>query len=93
MEADLMESLTLDGNAVAGFLEEIFGAEMTASPSQCASCGYAGYLGTLLVYLHAPGVVLRCPQCKGIVLRIVKTPRAVYLDARGVECIRITLRG
>jgi len=29
----------LDGNSAAGVLEEIFGEEMTASPTECDNCG------------------------------------------------------
>jgi len=37
--------LVLDANAAAGILQEIFGAEMTAAPTQCASCGNQGLVG------------------------------------------------
>jgi hypothetical protein len=79
----------LDGNAVAGLLEEVFGSEMTASPTTCAHCGRAGELGTLLAFVRAPGVVLRCPTCEQVMLRLVQTPDAIYLDARGTVYLRI----
>ncbi len=86
---DLNRSLVVDGNAVAGMLEEIFSMEMTASPTECAACGYEGEVGTLLAFIAAPGLVLRCPECKKAMLRIVTTPRAVYLDARGAAYLRL----
>jgi hypothetical protein len=79
----------LDGNAVAGLLEDIFGTEMTASPTICAHCGRSGELGTLLAFVRTPGVVLRCPGCEQVMLRIVETPEAIYLDARGTVYLRI----
>jgi hypothetical protein len=82
-------SFVLDANAVAGLLEDVFGTEMTASPTVCAHCGRAGELGSLAVYVHAPGKVLRCPACDGIMVRIVRTPEAMYLDARGAVYLRI----
>jgi hypothetical protein len=88
-EMDLNRSLVVDGNAVAGMLEELFSIEMTASPTECAACGYEGEVGTLLAFLAAPGLVLRCPNCDSVILRIVTTPRAVYLDARGAAFIRL----
>lgn len=86
---DLNRSLMLDGNVAAGVLYEIFAAEMTASPTQCANCGKEGEMGTLLAFVQAPGTVLRCPACEQVVLRIVETPDAIYLDARGAVYIRL----
>ncbi len=88
--SDMNRELMLDGNAVAGLLVEIFGTDMTAAPTECANCGAEGEMGRLLAFTQAPGIVLRCPACHGVVLRIVRTPGAVYLDARGAAylCIR-----
>ncbi|HEX5416075.1 MAG TPA: DUF6510 family protein, partial [Chloroflexota bacterium] len=80
IQADQDLALMLDGNAVAGLLDEIFGAEMTASPCACVQCGRESALATLLAFTQAPGVVLRCPACESVVLRIVQTPDAIYLD-------------
>ena len=85
-------ALVLDANAVAGLLDEIFGAEMTASPTACAHCGRAGEMGTLMAYVHAPGVVLRCPTCQEVMVRIVRTPGAIFLDARGAVYLRVSVR-
>jgi hypothetical protein len=79
----------LDGNAAAGLLSEIFAMEMTTSPTQCANCGKQGELGTLLTFMHAPGVVLRCPACENVLIRIVETPDSFYLDARGAVYVRL----
>jgi len=89
-EAEAIDgALTLDGNAVAGLLEEVFGWEMTAAPSQCASCGHVGECGTLLAFVGGPGTVLRCSVCKEVVVRIVRTERGTYLDARGAAFFRL----
>ena len=79
----------LDGNAAAGVLQEIFGREMTDSPTRCAACGREGAMGTLHLFNRAPGAVLRCPRCQAVMLRVVETTRAIYLDARGVSCLRL----
>ena len=92
MDADVNRALMLDGNAVAGAFQEIFAVEMTASPTECAHCGRAGELGTLLAFMQAPGVVLRCPACEQVMLRLVATPEAIYLDARGVVYLRLPRR-
>ena len=91
-QMDTVHELMLDGNAAAGVLQEIFAEEMTASPTECANCGHEGELGTLLAFMQSPGVVLRCPACENVVIRIVQTPNATYLDARGAVYLRLSRR-
>jgi hypothetical protein len=86
---DMNRELMLDANAVAGLLMEIFGTEMTAAPTECAHCGAEGAMGTLLAFTRAPGIVLRCPECENVVVRITETPDAYYLDARGAVYLRL----
>jgi hypothetical protein len=86
---DINRELMLDANATAGVLYEIFGVEMTASPTECANCGNESEMGTLLAFTQGPGIVLRCSTCENVVLRIVRTPEAVYLDARGAVFLRL----
>lgn len=86
---DLNRELMLDANATAGLLYEIFGTEMTASPTECAHCGNEGEIGGLLAFTQGPGIVLRCAACQSVILRIVKTPDAIYLDARGAVYLRL----
>ena len=87
--ADRNRELMLDGNAVAGLLRDVFSREMTPAPTQCASCGMKSELGALLTFTQAPGVVLRCPACEAVVLRLTATPGAIYLDARGAVYLRL----
>ena len=86
---DLNRELMLDANAAAGLFEEIFGAEMTATPTECAHCGAEGEVGTLLAFTRGPGIVLRCPECEQVMVRIVQTPEAYYIDARGAVYLRV----
>src|SRR6266511_4150071 len=51
----------------------------------------AGPVATLRVYRHAPGMVARCPGCDEVVLRLVRTPDAGWLDLRGAINLRIPL--
>lgn len=88
-QTDLNTLLMVDGNAVAGLLYELFATEMTVAPTCCAGCGREGEMGTLQVYMHGPGIVLRCPACQQVVLRIVRTPRMTYVDARGALYLSI----
>ncbi len=86
---DMNRELMLDGNAAAGIFYEIFGSEMTAVPAECAGCGNVADMGALLAFTQAPGLVLRCPACENVVLRIVQTRDSIYLDVRGAAYIRL----
>jgi hypothetical protein len=87
---DINRDLMLDANAVAGLLHDIFGVEMTASPTECATCGNESEIGTLLAFTQGPGIVLRCSTCQQIMLRIVQLPDSILLDARGAVYLRMT---
>jgi hypothetical protein len=78
----------LDGNALAGALASVFGVDVTLVPGQCAHCGAVTMVGALRAYTRAPGAVLRCPVCDQVVLRLVETDGAVYLDVRGAAYLR-----
>ncbi|GLZ35329.1 hypothetical protein Lesp02_75160 [Lentzea sp. NBRC 105346] len=81
----------VDGNALAGDLQEIFAMDMTAATGRCAGCGYRGAVATLRVYQRAPGLVARCPSCEKVVLRVVRGPDRAWLDLRGTLNLEIPL--
>jgi hypothetical protein len=87
-----IQSLMLDGNALAGLLQELFDAEMTVAPIECASCGHNGEMGGLWAFVESPGYILRCPDCQNIIMRIAVTPQQVFLDARGAIYLCIPKR-
>jgi phage FluMu protein Com len=87
-EADLM----VDGNAVAGTLAAAFGEDMTAVPGKCAHCGAVAMVAEMRAYVRAPGSVLRCPSCSGVILRVVETEAAILVDARGAAYLRFERR-
>jgi len=88
-EGDMNSALMVDGNAVAGQLEQIFGRDMTMTVARCAGCARDAEMGALLAFIRGPGVVLRCPACQNAIARIVETPTAIYLEARGAAYLRM----
>lgn len=88
---DLPEGV-VDGNAAAGSLAAAFGVEMTAIPGRCTHCGAVHAIAELRAYVRAPGTILRCPNCDGVILRIVETADATYVDARGAAYLRFERR-
>jgi Zn finger protein HypA/HybF involved in hydrogenase expression len=86
-----MDELMLDGNAVAGLLQEVFAVEMTTAVGTCASCGAAGPVGAVHVYRGA-GIVLRCPHCDNVLAKIVKSDSRVWIDSTGIRTLEVTVQ-
>jgi Family of unknown function (DUF6510) len=82
--------LTLDGNAAAGLLHEIFGTEMTNALGTCDGCGVTGEVGAVLLYRGA-GVTLRCPHCRAVVMKIVTAGPRVWIDLRGLRTLELRI--
>ena len=83
MRNDPAVDLTVDANAIAGLLMSVFGREVTAMEERCRSCGTVSIVGTLRVYMRGPGIVVRCPACAEVVLRIVERPGGLRVDLSG----------
>lgn len=92
MRDDPAVDLTVDGSGIGGLLAEVFGVEMTAAPGQCAHCDTVSVVGTMRAYMRGPGVVLRCPACAEVVIRISRTPRGTMVDARGAAYLVVDRR-
>ena len=85
----MSEDLWLDGNGVAGLLAEVFGAEVTAVVRGCGSCGAEAAVGAHRAYRGA-GVVLRCPSCGAVAVRIGIAPDRLIVEWRGpLEIARV----
>ncbi len=76
---------TLDGNAIAGLLHQVFGREMTTVDAVCASCGATRPMAELNVYLRAPGTVVRCASCEAVVMVLVTIRGITCVDLRGLD--------
>jgi len=74
------QAFWLDGNALAGLLQELFGSELTDMPHGCGSCGAVRAIGAHRLYRGA-GLVLRCPVCSEIALVVAtgRNDRVVHL--------------
>nr|WP_294167212.1 DUF6510 family protein [uncultured Sphingomonas sp.] len=78
----------LDGNAAAGPLTTVFAVDMTRSVVVCAGCGREDALATLRLYGRQNAMVLRCPACEAVNLRLLDTGTTTHLDVRG--CSRLS---
>jgi hypothetical protein len=83
------EGMRLDGNAAAGMLRDVFARDVTAALATCIGCRTSAPIGALLEYGQAMGVVLRCPACDTPMLRVVRTPGWLRVDASGILVLAI----
>jgi hypothetical protein len=77
----------LDGNAIGGLLQEVFGTEMTGAASVCGTCGDARPVAELVVYLQAPGTVVRCRTCDSVLMVFVKAHGRTCVDLLGLAAL------
>jgi hypothetical protein len=77
----------LDGNAIAGLLYDVFGAEMTTATGECASCGARAPMAETEVYLRAPGTVVRCRNCHGVLMVLATVRGTTCVDLRGLTSL------
>lgn len=85
------DNVPLDGNAAAGRLMDVFAVDMTSATVMCEGCGRESALATLALYGGTVGLVLRCPSCDAVNLRLSNTGRSIHLDLRGAGRISIPL--
>ncbi len=85
-----MDALMLDGNAVAGLLQEVFTVEMTTAIETCNGCGATDAIGALHVYQGA-GIVMRCPHCDSALMTIVSDNTGVCIGFAGVRTLQVAV--
>lgn len=79
-----MDAFMLDGNAVAGLLQEVFDTEMTEATGTCDNCGASAPVGAVHAFRSA-GVVLRCPRCDNVLAKIVVRQTRACVDLSGLS--------
>lgn len=85
-----MDELMLDGNAVAGLLQEVFAVEMTTANGTCNACGATNPVGALRVFRGA-GVVMRCPDCDEVMVTIVRGDAHVSIGFAGARRLQVAV--
>lgn len=79
----------LDGNAIGGLLRHVFGTELTAAAGVCGHCGTGGLVAELEVYARAPGTVVRCRSCHGVVMVLVERHGTVCVNLEGLAQLEV----
>jgi hypothetical protein len=81
----------LDGNAAGGVLAETFGIEMTTVTGVCADCGASRLVAVGVFSPPAPGVVMRCRACGGVMVVVVDRRERRSVDLRGLVRLEMPL--
>ena len=84
-----MDETTLDGNAAAGDLQELFAVEMTQAVGVCAHCGESRPLAEAHAFAHAPGLTVRGPGCQSVLARLVHLPGRTLVELLGLRRIEL----
>jgi hypothetical protein len=71
-QPDAAVDWALDGNAIGGLLHDVFGTEMTTAVATCITCGTSAPMAEAVVYLRAPGTVVRCRTCTAVLMVVVQ---------------------
>jgi len=85
----IRDDSALDGNAIGGLLLEVFGTEMTAAVAVCASCGASGPVAETVVFLRAPGTVVRCRSCGAVLMVVLRRGQQNCVDLQGLAALEL----
>jgi hypothetical protein len=83
------EEMRLDGNSLAGMLGEMLSVDATTIVARCTGCGEEKALGEAMVYAQAPGVVVRCRGCAGVLMRFAHIRGRLVADLHGAGRLTI----
>ncbi len=86
-----LEIAPLDGNAAAGPLGQFLAFEVTTARTTCGACGHEGPLAELRLYSRGAGIVLRCPCCEAVNVRMLEARCFANLDLSGLARISIPI--
>lgn len=86
----LPEEMRLDGNAAGGALRQLFARDVTAGLATCGGCGGARAVGALLDYGTPLGIVLRCPDCDHVMLRLTEVGGWLRADLSGIAMLALS---
>ncbi|WP_127475208.1 DUF6510 family protein [Microbacterium sulfonylureivorans] len=63
---------TVDGNALAGLLSDVFAGDATTLVGVCGGCGAAARLAETVVELDEAGAIVRCRSCTHTLLTVLR---------------------
>ena len=82
---DTVESVIVDGNAVAGTLAEVLRSDATTLRMTCGHCGRHSILAEALVERDDVGAIVRCRACTHTMLTLLRHPEGITLRVGRLE--------
>lgn len=70
---------TVDGNAAAGMLWDVFEADVTVLLGVCGGCGATGPLAEAVVELDEAAAIVRCRECTHTLFTVLRGGEGVRL--------------
>ena len=83
------DDVSLDGNAAAGRLSQVFTFDVTLATITCGGCAFEGPLAELRLYGRDAAIVLRCRHCDAVNIRMLEKGTSVNLDLSGAALITV----
>lgn len=79
----------LDGNALAGALAEVLGADGTRARLRCRGCGAVDVAARAAVTVTAMGAIARCRTCGAVLLTVVDDGERRWVGLPGASAIGV----
>lgn len=79
---------TVDGNAIAGMLWDIFGADVTALVGTCGGCGSFAAFAEAVVELDRHAAIVRCRTCTRTLFTVLQSPEGTSLRVGLLRAVR-----
>ncbi|MGN6220149.1 MAG: DUF6510 family protein [Microbacterium sp.] len=70
---------TVDGNAAAGMLWDVFGTDVTALVGVCGGCGASAPFAETVVEIDEVAAIVRCRSCTHTLFTVLRDDQGVRL--------------
>ncbi|PRB14829.1 DUF6510 family protein [Microbacterium sp. MYb62] len=79
---------TVDGNAIAGMLWDLFGADVTALVGTCGGCGSLAAFAEAVVELDRHAAIVRCRTCTRTLFTVLQSPDGTSMRVGLLHAVR-----
>ncbi|MGN8048797.1 DUF6510 family protein [Curtobacterium sp. 22159] len=79
--------MIVDGNALAGALADLLGADPTTTLLRCRGCGALDALARTRVFATAMGSVARCRGCDTVLVTVVEAGNRRWVALPGARTV------
>jgi Family of unknown function (DUF6510) len=87
LDESAADESAVDGNAIGGLLNDVFGTEMTTALGICGNCSATSQVAEMPVYLHGLGTVVRCRGCDSVLMVFVQVREVTCVDLEGLASL------